>query len=82
MALINNPLGDLLGPISRLESAVGELSGEISGVQTLPEIHDELRETREAMLSMLEEVRGIREDIGQLTAVLGRVIERVPETRS
>ena len=75
MALINNPIGELLHPISRLESAVADLSGEISAVQALPVIQDELGETREAMLLMLEEVRGIRDDIGQLTALLARFIE-------
>lgn len=76
MSLINNPIAELLHPVSRLETAVAELSGEISAVHALPQIGVELRETREATLLMLDEVRGIREDIGQLTRLLKELIER------
>jgi hypothetical protein len=79
MALINNPIGELLHPISRLESAVGELSGEISAVQTLPLIHEELGETRETMLMMLDEIRGVRADMGALTTLLEGFIERTAD---
>ena len=79
MAIINNPIGELLHPISRLEAAVGELSTDISAVQALPEIHDEVKETRETMLLMLEEVRGIRDDIGKLTALLAGLIEQTDQ---
>lgn len=79
MALINNPLGELLHPIGRLETAVAELGAEIGAVRALPEIQDELKETREAMLLMLDEVRGIRDDIGQLTALLAGFIEQTAE---
>lgn len=79
MALIGNPLGELLAPISRLEAAVGELSTEISAVQELPEIREELGETRETMALMLDEVRGIRDDIGQLTALLADFLQRTAE---
>lgn len=76
MSLINNPIAELLHPVSRLETAVAELSGDISAVHALPQIEVELRETREATLLMLDEVRGIREDIGQLTTLLKGLIER------
>ena len=75
MSLIGNPLGELLGPVNRLESAVAELGEAIGAVETLPQIQAELAETREATLQMLEELRGVREDIGGLLAVLSRVIE-------
>ena len=81
MALINNPLGELLHPISRLETAVAELGTDITAVHALPGIHDELKETREAMLMMLDEVRGIRDDIGQLTALLAGAIDRAAEAQ-
>lgn len=76
MSLINNPIAELLHPVSRLETAVAELSEDISAVHTLPQIEVELRETRAATLLMLDEVRGIREDIGQLTTLLKGLIER------
>jgi hypothetical protein len=79
MALINNPIGELLHPISRLEAAVGELSGEICAVQTLPLIHEELGETRETMLMMLDEIRGVRADMGALTTLLEGFIERTAD---
>jgi len=83
MALISNPIGELLHPITRLEAAVGELSADISAVQALPHIQEELGETREAMLLMLEEVRGVRADIGELTALLECFLERVaPQPRT
>ena len=82
MALINNPIGALLHPISRLETAVGELSFDISAVQALPHIQEELGETREAMLLMLDEVRGVRADIRELTGLLEEFLERVaPQPR-
>lgn len=82
MALINNPIGELLHPISRLETAVGELSVDISAVQALPHIQEELGETREAMLLMLDEVRGVRADIRELTGLLEGFLERVaPQPR-
>lgn len=70
MALINNPLGDLLGPVHRLEVAVAELSENISAVEALPRIEAELCETRAATLAMLDELRGARDDIARLTALL------------
>lgn len=76
MSLINNPIAELLHPVSRLETAVAELSEEISAVHALPKIEVELRETRAATLLMLDEVRGIREDLGQLTSLLKELIER------
>jgi hypothetical protein len=76
MSLINNPIAELLHPVSRLETAVAELSADISAVHALPQIEAELRETREATLLMLEEVRGIREEIGELTTLLKGLIEQ------
>lgn len=75
MSLIGNPLGELLGPVNRLESAVAELSEAITAVETLPQIQAELAETREATLQMLDELRGVREDIGGLVAVLTQMAE-------
>lgn len=76
MSLINNPLAELLHPVSRLETAVAELSGDIAAVHALPQIEVELRETREATLLMLDEVRGIREEIGRLATLLEDLAER------
>lgn len=76
MSLINNPIAELLHPLSRLEAAVAELSTEISAVHALPRIEDELRQTREATLAVLDELRGVRDDIGELTKLLAPVVER------
>ena len=76
MSLINNPLAELLHPVSRLETAVADLSGDIAAVRALPQIEAELRETQGTTLLMLDEVRRIREDVGRLTAALEEILER------
>lgn len=68
IALLNNPLGELLGPVGRLERAVAKLSGEISAVQALPRIEEELAETRAAMVEMLEVLRALADDVVRLRA--------------
>lgn len=70
MSLISNPLGELLGPVSRLEASVDDLGERISGVEALPLIQEELAATREATEEMLAAVRAIHEDLTQLSAVL------------
>lgn len=82
MSLINNPLGELLGPVNRLETAVGELGERISAVDTLPRIEQELAETREATLELRDAVCGIRSDLAELTALLNRAVAEAETGRT
>lgn len=81
MSLISNPLGELLGPVSRLEASVDDLGERISGVEALPQIQEELAATREATEEMLAAVRAIHGDLTELSAVLQRALDagsRIP----
>ena len=65
MSLMPNPLGELVAPVHRLEREVTGLKDALGAVDTLPEIHREVCALHEAVLSLLDELRGLRADLGR-----------------
>lgn len=75
MALIPNPVNDMLQPLLRVEKAIGELAREIKPVGSLPSVHKELTEVNHALgelaqvnrnlAAVLEELRGLRLDLAE-----------------
>lgn len=74
MSLLNNPLGELLGPVNRLETSVEELGKRMSAVEALPRIEEELAETRAATLELLEAVNEIGAEFSKLAGLLDRAL--------
>jgi hypothetical protein len=68
-----NPIGELLDPIVRLETAVADLSEEISPVAALPRIEADLHESHAAIVSMLEALTAMQADLRRVTDAVERL---------
>lgn len=62
--LMPNPLGDIKEPLERVEQAVGTLAAELRDVRSLPTIHAELVKLNGTMAAVLDELQGLRQDLG------------------
>jgi len=56
LALLSNPLGELTGPLHRVETAVTRLSEELGALDVLPGVREALTETN-VRLNRVEETR-------------------------
>lgn len=57
MALLSNPLGELTGPLHRVETAVTRLSEELGALDVLPGVREALTETNVRLNRVEEETR-------------------------
>ena len=60
MGLVPNPLGDIVGPIGRLEERIEALSDDLAA---LDDIRESVRGHSALTAELLEEVRGLRADL-------------------
>lgn len=74
MALLNNPLSELIAPLSRTERAVTELADEISAVQALPRIEVELGELRATLTESLELMRAVVAEVGRIREASQQIV--------
>jgi hypothetical protein len=63
VALVPNPVADLKPLLQRIEGAIGALSKDLTPVQSLPALRKETAETNKTLRAVLEELRGLREDL-------------------
>jgi hypothetical protein len=85
VALIANPMGELTGPLHRMESALTQLCGDLEALYVLPGVHAgvdatngrlerverELALTRATSEQMAATLEAIRGDLGELVRLLG-----------
>lgn len=64
--LVPNPLGDLTPSLQRIEGAVVDLRGDMTHIQHLPSIHEELQQVNESLGTLITLIEGLR---GDLTAL-------------
>ncbi len=57
MALISNPIGEVIGPLNRVETAVIKLSEDLGALDVLPGVREALTETNERLNRVEEETR-------------------------
>jgi len=82
--LIPNPIGDLVEPIEKIETAIHALQDQLAPVRVLPEslehqaaarvaveaLVEGAAEQRASAAAMAAELRGLREDVARLAATL------------
>jgi hypothetical protein len=60
VSLISNPIGELLGPLQRLEHSIARLTEQLGPISALPAVHDELRDVNATLTLILAELRDQR----------------------
>ena len=85
MALIANPMGELTGPLHRMESALNQLCGDLEALSVLPgvragvdattgrleRVERELALTRATSEEMAATLLAIRAELGEMVRLLG-----------
>jgi hypothetical protein len=85
VALIANPMGELTGPLHRMESALTQLCGDLEALDVLPGVHDgvgatngrlerverEVALARAASEEMAATLEAIRAELGEVVRLLG-----------
>jgi hypothetical protein len=85
VALIANPMGELTGPLHRMESALTQLCGDLEALDVLPGVHDgvgatngrlerverEVALARAASEEMAATLEAIRAELGDVVRLLG-----------
>ena len=66
--LVPNPLGDLGPSLGRIESAIGDLRGDLGHVEELPSIHEQLAQVNTQLATLIESIEGLRGDLVALAA--------------
>ena len=61
--IVPNPIGDLMHPLARIESAIVSLADKLRPVDALPDVHEELLAVNRTLLLVLESIEGMREDL-------------------
>jgi hypothetical protein len=61
--IVPNPIGDLMHPLQRIESAISSLADRLRPVDKLPDVHSELLAVNQTLLRVLESVEGLRGDL-------------------
>jgi hypothetical protein len=61
--IVPNPIGDLMHPLSRIESAIVSLADKLRPVDALPDVHEELVAVNRTLLQVLESIDGMRDDL-------------------
>lgn len=66
--LVPNPLGDLTPSLQRIEGAVVDLRGDMTHIEHLPSIHEELQRVNTSLAQLTELIEGLRGDLTALAA--------------
>jgi hypothetical protein len=66
--LVPNPIGDLMNPLQRIESAIKALADRLTPVDSLPSVHEELEQVNRTLGSILLVLEEIRDELAGATA--------------
>jgi hypothetical protein len=61
--LVPNPIGELLKPLQRIESAITGLAEKLRPVDALPSVQEELEQVNRTLSSVLVVLEDIRADL-------------------
>ena len=61
--LVPNPIGDLMHPLQRIESAIVALADKLRPVDSLPDVHEELLAVNKRLELIHKEIAGLRADL-------------------
>ena len=61
--LVPNPIGDLMHPLQRIESAIVALADKLRPVDSLPDVHEELLAVNKRLELVYKEIAGLRADL-------------------
>lgn len=63
--LVPNPLGDIMKPLDRIETAIRDLNGELDDIHTLPAVDRQLTQLNLGIVAILEVLGEIRDGLNQ-----------------
>jgi hypothetical protein len=67
--LVPNPIGDLMHPLQRIESAITALADKLRPVDSLPDVHEELVRVNRTLDSISDCLIEIRADLAAARTV-------------
>ena len=66
--LLPNPLGDLNPSLHRIEGAVVDLRDDLTHMDNLPQINEQLQQVNTSLTQLIELIEGLRGDLTALAA--------------
>jgi hypothetical protein len=95
LALIQNPMGEVTGPLQRVEASLTQLCGELGSLEVLPDMNEGVLRTNERLARLEEQValaraaneqvaatlESIRSDLGEAVRLLAVSLGRATATQ-